>query len=205
MQQEQGPSSRVPDAGDTRAVDELLSKQLQQLSFQDREMINEEIHGVVCLCPDETPEMLVESLRMLTLEIDKITSKVGYNTALTLFGPTSYVNTDDFRLKFLRSELFDPKKAAIRLVNFLDLVLEYYGTEALRRPIMLSDLGKEEIESLRAGNHQILPFRDRSGRKVVAIVNNFAEKELHARVSSNTRRRRRVCWMPTESHCNVFH
>jgi hypothetical protein len=178
-------TSSVPDAVDTHAVDELLSKQLRQLSFQDRQLINEEIHGVVCVCPEETPEMIHTSLEELSMALATIPTKVGYDTAQTLFGNSSYVNTNDFRLRFLRTELFDTKKAAIRLVKFLDLALEYYGVEALRRPIKLSDLAKDEMESLRAGNHQILPFRDRSGRKVVAIVNNFAEKELRARVSLN--------------------
>lgn len=175
--------STILDAVDTHAVDELLSRQLNQLSFQDRQLISEEIHGVLCLCPEETPAMLFDCLQRLSIEIDKIKVKVAYDKSQELFADATYVNTDDFRLKFLRAELFDPKRAAIRLVKCLDLLLEYYGEDALRRPIMLSDLGKEAMEAARAGNHQILPFRDRSGRKVVAIVNNFAEKNLRARVS----------------------
>ena len=54
----------------------------------------------------------------------------------------------DFRLRFLRSELFDAAKAAKKIVGFLDLLLEYYGEFALRRPIRLSDLGKEATEKV---------------------------------------------------------
>jgi len=66
--------------------------------------------------------------------------------------------------------LFNAKKAAIRLAKYLELAYELYGEEALRRPLRIDDLNsKEEIEVMNAGHTQLLPFRDRSGRRILAI------------------------------------
>lgn len=71
---------------------------------------------------------------------------------------------------FLRCELFNPKKAAIQLLTYLELAYETNGEVALRRPLRIDDLqSTEEIDVLKSGHHQILPFRDRSGRRVLAL------------------------------------
>jgi hypothetical protein len=54
--------------------------------------------------------------------------------------PSTCVNEEWFRLRFLRSELFDVKAAAERIIRYLDLVETYYGEIGLQRPIQLSDL-----------------------------------------------------------------
>jgi hypothetical protein len=64
------------------------------------------------------------------------------------------------------------------------LLLEYYGTEALLRPLCMSDLGKEEMELLRSGEYQFLPFRDRSGRRVLSCLGQTGmQYSLFTRVS----------------------
>ena len=52
-----------------QAVDNLLSKELLQLSLKDRTAIQEEIHGVKCLAPEETPELLEASLIELAMAL----------------------------------------------------------------------------------------------------------------------------------------
>ena len=64
---------------------------------------------------------------------------------------TTYVNDDAFRLRFLRAELFDVHLTAIRIVKYLDFVLELFGPYALERPIELSDFTKREIKYLQMG------------------------------------------------------
>jgi hypothetical protein len=157
---------------DPEAVDNLLAKELKEMSFQTRTEIYEEIHGVRTFAVDETPQLLQESLRQLKFQIGKIPfeEKRAYQTAPI----HSYVHGDDFQLRFLRADLMDPTKAAIRMVNFLDLLVEYYGPIALQRPIQLSDLGKESMDILKAGQTlQMLPFRDRSGRRILTCVTDF--------------------------------
>jgi len=89
----------------------------------------------------------------------------------------SYIYTENhyaiddgkFRLRFLRVELFDVPKAVTRFLRYLNFTYEFWGTIALERPIHVTDLlnNKEDRTYLKKGYHQIIPFRDRSGRKVV--------------------------------------
>mmetsp|Transcript_34152 Transcript_34152/g.80387 ORF Transcript_34152/g.80387 Transcript_34152/m.80387 type:complete len:501 (-) Transcript_34152:227-1729(-) len=181
-----------------KALDDLIAQDFGRLSFHDRNAINDEMHGVASLAPEETPEMVASALLQLDSDIKSIpykpafdrsqqwnalsptgnidcTRKVhSYNKESLCTGTVStYVNTCDFRMRFLRAELFDTKKAALRLVKFLELVMELYDgdEELLRRPIGLSDLKtKDEKDFLKLGTQQLLPFRDRSGRRVIAMV-----------------------------------
>jgi hypothetical protein len=63
--------------------------------------------------------------------------------------------------------------AAKRLVRFTEYMHQEYDLEVLERPLRLSDVetkcgtrGKEVMNSLKTGHSQLLPFRDRSGRRV---------------------------------------
>ncbi len=167
-----GTMTNPPPVVIPKEVDELLTREMRQLTFQDRNAIQEEIHGVRGVQITETPEMLSESLVRLSEEIRLISFKPAYDRAQTL--PVTYVNGSDFLLRFLRCEEFDAAKAAKRVVLFLDLLFEYFGPDALQRPIKLSDLSKTELEILREGHTiQVLPFRDRSGRRILTVVGNF--------------------------------
>jgi hypothetical protein len=53
----------------------------------------------------------------------------------------------------------------------------------------MSDLGKEEMELLRSGEYQYLPFRDRSGRRVLSCLGHAGMQcSLFARVSCDKAR-----------------
>jgi len=53
-------------------VNILLAKELNKLSFNNRERINEEIHGVCCLALEETPELLETALDKLSSALEDI-------------------------------------------------------------------------------------------------------------------------------------
>ena len=203
-------------ASDPEIVDELLAKEMMNLSLKDRNDIQEEIHGVKCMAVEETPELLQAALKQLAYEIDVNTPdsrKQAYlqslrmklkndelqnhqRTLRELHSPqyivqsnsrnmhnthsnnnsTSnkqsycYIHDDvEFRLRFLRCELFHVQKSAKRMLRFLDLALELFGEFALRRPIQLSDFTKDEMRYLRKGRNQVMPNRDRSGRRMSTI------------------------------------
>ncbi|KAG7344954.1 hypothetical protein IV203_032485 [Nitzschia inconspicua] len=165
------------DSLNTQQVDELLSQELNSLSFQDRSKILEEIHGVANLCPEETPEMMESSLKYMQHYLDNIKHKPVYDQIC----PFSYVHSRDFRLSFLRCELYDPKKAAERLVRFTEYMAEEYDMEVLERPLQMSDLqtksgkrGREVFDCFKSGHTQLLPFRDRSGRMIGVSNGNYA-------------------------------
>jgi hypothetical protein len=85
---------------------------------------------------------------------------------------SSYLLCNENKLRFLRCEFFNPIKAALRYTKYLDLLHQVYGEYALKRPIRLQDFNKEELSFLKSGQYQLLPYRDRGGRRIMAIVPN---------------------------------
>jgi hypothetical protein len=157
----------------------MFSNALLNLSFNDRNLIEEEMHGVSCMAIDETPQLIKESLYQFDLELDLIENKVAYNKAQETVTSNkedpsmhSYLLNKDIKLRFLRSELFDPTKSALRYTKYLDLLLEIYGEYALQRPIRLQDFNREELSFFKSGQYQLLPFRDRCGRRILATIAN---------------------------------
>ena len=100
---------------------------------------------------------------------------MNHNTATSATKPRrhrrpSFMERDDFRLRFLRCELFDVNKATIRFLNYLNLAYELFGNVALRRQVRAEDFTKEELRFMKLGFIQLLPYRDRAGRRVMAVL-----------------------------------
>jgi len=158
-------------AFDPSDVDKLLAGHLQELSVQDREGIAEEIHGVATMAKEETAELIRASLIGLEAEISRIPNerKTGYIYAIEQLN-SHMVFDQEIRLKFLRADLFDVQKAAVRFVDYWDMVRSYFGDAALARPLLMNDLGPKEREVLREGPMQLVGARDRFGRLVVSCI-----------------------------------
>jgi len=162
---------------DTASADRIFAKALTDLSLNDRTAIEDEIHGVSCMAVEETPRLLEHLLIDFESELHKINPKPAYDRAQQLLLVSSiefslcYINERKFRLRFLRCELFNVQKAAERFIKYLDFVAEVYGEYALQRPICMSDFSREEMSFLREGRWQVLPYRDRSGRRIFALSN----------------------------------
>ena len=163
-------------SNDTNDFEKILSNEMNNCTIKDRSEIQEEIHGVHCMAPDETPELLTRSMEQLSIELDNDDhipqdEKRAYILSRRLQQEhelnTSYVNSIEFRSMYLRSELFDVKKAARRIVESLDFLLEHFGEYALKRKIKLSDFTKKELKIMRKGFIQLMPSRDRGGRRIV--------------------------------------
>lgn len=179
------------------AVDKLLSKELLKMSASDRNDLQEEIHGVKCLALQETPHFLEQSLNDMAYELDEVlpvTEKQGYIMSQRKVASKEYVNSREFRLRILRCELFNVRKAAERLAIVCDCLLHLFGPYALERPVRISDFTSEELKSIRKGRLQPFPFRDQSGRRVMVIfpgaglINETESKENE----DNTSNRRRI-------------
>jgi len=96
---------------------------------------------------------------------------------------SKYISTPEFLLKFLRADQFNVKKAARRYFDCLDFLFDFFGDIALQRQLYLSDLGSTELRFFRSGTIQVLPSRDRVGRRVLAFVGRnqaFDEEEFEA-------------------------
>jgi hypothetical protein len=169
--------------GLSKKIDDLLSEELLSLSIRERTKVQEEVHGVANLCPEENPTMIEEALKSMQQHLDAIQDKQVYDQ----LSPSSYIHTKEWRLKFLRSELYDCKLAAERLVRFTEYMHQEYDFEVLERPLKLSDLetkcgsrGKEVMNCFKSGHTQLLPFRDRSGRRV--LVSHLKGKSFDAEI-----------------------
>jgi predicted RNase H-like nuclease (RuvC/YqgF family) len=175
------PKGQEEVDGLSKDIDDLLSKEMYSLSIQRRTLVQEEVHGVTNLCPEENPTMIEEALKSMQQHLDSIQDKHVYDQ----ISISSYLHTREWRLKFLRSELFDYKMAAERLVRFTEYMQQEYDLELLERPLRLFDLetksgpkGKMVMESFKSGHTQLLPFRDRSGRRI--FVTHFKAMSFDA-------------------------
>ncbi|MGK3745402.1 MAG: hypothetical protein ACI90V_012263, partial [Bacillariaceae sp.] len=130
---------------------------------------------VKCLAIDETPLLIDRSLHELQIEIDNeipdIGKKAYMQSQLTAKGH-SFVSSKEFRLRFLRYELFDIQKSAIRMLKWLELSFGLFGSVALERPICIStDFSLPEQKVFRKGYIQLLPFRaSGTGRRIICII-----------------------------------
>jgi hypothetical protein len=163
-------SSPVKKDADQKTVDAFLAKELNELSIQDREQVYEELHGVDQVI-EETPKFVEEKLEALDQELASIPDKAVYEQAKQT--SKDYVTSREFRLMFLRADYFDPKKAAARLVWFMEKKLQFFGPNSLGRPLMLKDLDEDDRQALEAGHLQLLANRDRAGRVVLCDLQNL--------------------------------
>ena len=157
-------------------IDSALANDLNTLSLNDRNNIQEEIHCVKSLAVQETPELVDDALEKLRRQASSFRGSGGGNVfvdALVMDSP--YVQGRDFCLKFLRADFFNVKLATGRMLNHLELLFKFFGPVALQRPLRYSDLTREEQDCMRKGPSQILPSRDKAGR-LIMIVQGSMEK-----------------------------
>lgn len=175
-----------PSEHDELETDRLLSKELLRLSFRERNDINEEIHGVRNACPEnkEDPEFIELALLDMDYEVESILER-GKNQAnfrLTI----DHINSNrKLWLAFLRTELYDAKKAAHRLVSFTRFIRDQCacgGGVAGCNCGCLGDINsggriiagkwftRKELSELKKGAIQMMPFRDQIGRRVLVAL-----------------------------------
>lgn len=174
----------TPSHLNPKDIDSLLSKELMEMNFKDRTDISEEVHGVKNMAVPETEPVRDDALAMLQNHITNCmppSETTAFDRALSL--PKTYVNDDEFRLMFLRSELFDIEASAKRMMTYLDLISGLFGNEVLARPLRSTDFkGKEEKAALRGGLVQLLPYRDRSGRRIMVVLSDIMSQSHIMRV-----------------------
>jgi hypothetical protein len=173
--------SRVPED-----VDALLARELNNMTFAERTMILEDVHGVGDFPKEESnPALLQQRLLELDIALNGIPIKPAFDEAqrLSLLLPpvpvnesqtqtqpaVGLVNDPSYRIKFLRAERYHPHNAAVRMINNLQMIHRTFGSDGLIRPLHLSDMLLDpENQVLFSGMfYQVMPFRDRLGRRVV--------------------------------------
>ena len=196
------------DINKPKKMELMWAKELYEMKPEEREAANNELHGVefdsnACFNNDvttttESPRQRAYALNAMQDVLDELVppssissfqinnSRCNYKAYLRgLELGSVYIRSPDFRLRFLRADRFDPRKAATRYCNCLDLLVEYFGEKALHRSLYLSDLSYEELKTLREGYVQIMPSRDRNGRRILVFCGKATIQTEEAFFSSN--------------------
>ena len=181
------------------ALNKVQARELFEMNPHEREAINNEIHGVESRCIEETPSVVFSAMHLMRNKIHGFTDREleGDGKSPALFSTNAYkrglelqseyIQSNDFQIRFLRAQLFDITKAAVQYFRYLDLLHSFFGDEALMRPLYLTDLTKREIRYLKKGQQQLLPSRDRSGRRIYAYLGcNNTEFTLREKYRTQT-------------------
>ena len=171
----------VPQNVTPKDIDSLLAREMNQMSFQEREAIYEEIHSIDNLVK-ETPELIAKSRAELVEELDKISNKKAYDQAKST--NSEYIDSQEFQLMFLRAEYFNARKAAKRLVAFLEMKLFLFGPEVLTRDIYQTDMDEDDMAVVRTGVFQATNVRDRGGRVIVGNYHRLLKGRFYKRTEN---------------------
>jgi hypothetical protein len=144
-------------------ADALVATEMTRLTMEERDQVFHDIH---CISNEmeETPEQLHASLIQLQTELDRIPYRCKAAYELARSRNPAFVEDRVFRIKFLRTDLLDASKAALRLVRHFETKLQLFGPETLVKEITQDELEDGDMKNLYSGYIQTLPLRDRSGR-----------------------------------------
>ena len=161
------------------ASEDVFAAALSSLTFQEREAIAEEIHGVGNTVIDETVDRVLEALK--SLREDYLSSnhsphlsnqnppslpvkRDAYDRAVFL--RPNLEKDDKFHLMFLRAQRFNPRMAAHHMFLYFENKRVLFGDELLTQKITLKDLTDHEVGLVRDGVSQLLSGRERTGRGI---------------------------------------
>lgn len=178
------PPRRITNRIEMSAMKEtenFLAAEMNKLSTEEISNALEDVH-CVGQGLDESPAMVERSL----LAFDEaVKAERNYIYELAARQDKGYVEDGQFRLKFLRANLYDIKRSVKQMMNFLKHKATYFGADKVGRDIVLSDLNQADLDLMRSGVFHIQNGRDKSGRVVVYMLNHMLYKcEVDTMVSS---------------------
>lgn len=176
-----GRSSRVVTKGDPAVVvmkttpsevvvdDTLLAKELNELDFEERTKVFEEVHGVVRdhANPErDDPQFVEQKLLEMRQQLQSMPKAHRRAWDKAVFYRPKLATDKSFHIMFLRADRYDAALAAKRCAKYFTHKLELFGEEKLVQDITLQDLNEDDMECARNGSFCILPLRDTAGRSV---------------------------------------
>jgi hypothetical protein len=167
-------SSRRPMVETDEASDVYIANALKNMSIKERDELYHELHGVADMI-EETPALLAESFQKLKKELSVQSSKTfvgGLNCRPFQSAEEQnyhYVHSEFLYKAFLRSERFDVKAAAKRMIRFYEYKLKSFGEESLCKDITQKLLSEQDLKIYRNGFSQALPSRDAIGRAICVL------------------------------------
>eukprot|EP00980_Cylindrotheca_fusiformis_P006535 scaffold1384_cov116-Cylindrotheca_fusiformis.AAC.13 len=153
--------------GNKEAVDAMLVESMTQLSFKERQTVQEDLHGVSERISEDVNQMEIW-LSQLDRHLNEIKNGRAYEIAEEM-SPT-YVSDRDFRVMFLRAQRYNPKAAAGQMIKFFDLKLKLFSKDKLVKDITLNDLDDDDKECLQNGSCQVLRRPDAARRPILFSI-----------------------------------
>lgn len=168
--------------------DAILAKELNDLSFKEREQVYDDIHGVSAgLADKETPEFIAKAIERLNAEIGQLPRTKRPTLDKAIFLKPSIETDMKFKLMFLRADEYDAFKAARRLAKYFEDKQSLFGEDKLVKKITLDDLNEEDMQLFRKGPCMVLPQKDSAGRPVwLSNITRFDFSKPKSLVSSET-------------------
>ncbi|CAJ1932627.1 unnamed protein product [Cylindrotheca closterium] len=148
-------------------VEAILVQGMQNLTFDELQREQEDLHGVSAESQEDT-KVMDKLLKSLTEHLHRLKKGTVYESAEERNPP--YVCQRKFQILFLRGNRYDPKAAAEKIISFYSLKKDLFGTERLVRDITLQDMDEDDMETLMCGSAQVASCLDRSGRVIVLAV-----------------------------------
>ncbi|CAJ1937614.1 unnamed protein product [Cylindrotheca closterium] len=151
------------EGNEMKETEEFLAAEMNKLSAQERAKVLDDLH---CVGEElqETPEMIQQSLSEFDYLVQNCDDRI-YSIAVNQ--NRAYVEDSEFRLKFLRANMYDTRKSVHQMMSFLNQKALYFGEDKVAHDIAASDLNEDEVELMRSGFFQIQDGRDRNGRVMV--------------------------------------
>lgn len=158
-------------------IDDMLSKAMSGLSFDERQEQLEILHGVKPKVIEQ--EAFIDaSLQQLESQLSRIKSGSVYEIAEQM--DRTYVKNRAFRTMFLRASRYDIQDSAEKMIKFFEFKSQLFGTEKLVKDITLADMDEGDIAAIKSGVLQVCG-KDRCGRIIYGNFVGFRRKSMSLR------------------------
>mmetsp|Transcript_20944 Transcript_20944/g.45673 ORF Transcript_20944/g.45673 Transcript_20944/m.45673 type:complete len:317 (+) Transcript_20944:15-965(+) len=139
-------------------------KEQSEMTNKEKADVIAEIYGQVH--PNETPDLVSESLKGLTEEIDGMPAekRVNWEKAKER---CPELTGDRHKLMFLRCEVFNVGLAALRLLKYWDKRVELFGEDKAFLPLTLDGALRDDEVALEMSLMQSTEATDEAGRRIV--------------------------------------
>jgi hypothetical protein len=159
----------------------IVDSDSQEMTSYERIEMEQDVQGknrLAAIAPSVTTGMAVRNLRneiKRRQELESTSSSASPSSSRppihrTILKRGNIVDDEDTLVRFVRADRLDATKAITRLLDYYSLLVELFGEDvALRRPILLDDLNREQKRLLESGWIQLLLARDTAGRRILAM------------------------------------
>jgi len=165
------PSKRPKQQRGGGAVtsDSLLAGEMNKLTFEEREKVYAELHGVDEFDHSkvETPEFIAQKIQETQYAVAKLAQHRRREYDRAMFLNPGLKNDPAFFLLFLRTEHYDVRLAAKRICTHFTDKVALWGEDKVARRITLDDFDDGDFYALRGGVMRFLENKDRSGRLIL--------------------------------------